>query len=161
MFSLTWFSLSGETLKIATMRGNGVTQLAEAAEINPTKKDDLYLLVSEAEISATPSKPKKEANSSAGSTMTQKAKPGTFVYTLDEQNGFFRFNPLPDQRFRAKRRVPSSESSYRAQVDLIILGNAGDTPKEQRPVTDEAYYALYKGIGSYCTIEFYIGLVTT
>lgn len=162
MFSLTWFSLSGETLKIATMRGNGVTQLAEAAEINPTKKDDLYLLVSEAEISATPSKPKKDANSSAGSTMTQKAKPGTFVYKLDEQNGFFRFNPLPDQTNSGPSGwVPSSGVVHvsRAQVDLIILGNAGDTPKEQRPITDEAYYALYKGIGSYCTIEFYIGLV--
>lgn len=162
MFSLTWFSLSGETLKIATMRGNGVTQLAEAAEINPTKKDDLYLLVSEAEISATPSKPKKDPNSSAGSTMTQKAKPGTFVYKLDEQNGFFRFNPLPDQTNSGPSGwVPSSGVVHvsRAQVDLIILGNAGDTPKEQRPVTDEAYYALYKGIGSYCTIEFYIGLV--
>ena len=162
MFSLTWFSLSGETLKIATMRGNGVTQLAEAAEINPTKKDDLYLLVSEAEISATPSKPKKDANSSAASTMTQKAKPGTFVYKLDEQNGFFRFNPLPDQTNSGPSGwVPSSGVVHvsRAQVDLIILGNAGDTPKEQRPITDEAYYALYKGIGSYCTIEFYIGLV--
>lgn len=162
MFSLTWFSLSGETLKIATMRGNGVTQLAEAAEINPTKKDDLYLLVSEAEISATPSKPKKDANSSASSAMTQKAKPGTFVYKLEEQNGFFRFNPLPDQTNSGPSGwVPSSGVVHvsRAQVDLIILGNAGDTPKEQRPITDEVYYALYKGLGSYCTIEFYIGLV--
>ena len=161
MFSLTWFSLSGETLKIASLRGSGVTQLEREAELDPTKKDAVFLLVSEAEISATPSKPKKDENSTTGS-MTQKAKPGTFVYRVDEQNGYFRFKPLPDQTNSGPGGwVPSSGVIHvsREQIDLIIIGNNTDSPKELRPITDEATYALYMGLGSYCKIEFYIGLV--
>tara|TARA_Y100001934_G_scaffold282174_1_gene394756 strand:+ start:777 stop:1976 length:1200 start_codon:yes stop_codon:yes gene_type:complete len=161
MFSLTYFSLNGETLKIASLRGQGVTQLERDAEIDPRKKDQIYLLVSEAEISATPSKPKKD-DSGTGTAMTQKAKPGTYVWKVDEQNGYFRFDPLPDQTNSGPSGwVPTSGvvQVSRAQVELIILGNQTDLAKELRPVTDEFYYALYKGLGSYCTIEFYIGLL--
>ena len=161
MFSLTYFSLSGETLKIASLRGGGVTQLERDAEIDPTKKDQIYLLVSEAEISATPSKPNKD-DSGTGTTMTQKAKPGTYVWKLGEQNGFFQFEPLPDQvNSGPSGWVPSSGVVHvsRAQVELIILGNQTDLARELRPITDEFWYAWYKGLGSYCTIEFYIGLL--
>ena len=42
---------------------------------------------------------------------------------------------------------------------MIILGNKSDVPKELRPVTEEGQYAFYKGLSTYCSIEFYIGLV--
>ena len=161
MFSLTYFSLNGETLKIASLRGEGVTQLERDAEIDPTKKDQIYLLVSEAEISATPSKPNKD-DSGTGTTMTQKAKPGTYVWKDGEQNGFFQFDPLPDQANSGPSGwVPSSGVVHvsRAQVELIILGNQTDLARELRPITDEFWYALYTGLASYCTIEFYIGLL--
>ena len=190
MFSLTWFSLSGETLKIATMRGDGVTAIEDVAEAQPEFKDNINLIVSEVEISNTASKPKKD-DSDTGTTMTQKAKPGTYGWREQEQNGFIKFLPLPDQTqafdvpggngngayFKKKKSgwvlelsgeemgkagwVPSSSvvNISPSQLELIILGNQTDLARELRPVTDEAYYALYKGLGSYCTIEFYIGLV--
>ncbi len=161
IFSLTWFSLSEETLTIASLRGNGVTQLERDAEIDPTKKDQIYLLVNEAEISSTPSKPQKDGNGS-GSTMTQKAKPGTYVWKVDQQNGYFRFKPLPDQiNTGPSGWIPTSGviRVTRSQVDMIILGNKSDVPKELRPVTDDVPYAWYKGLNTYCSIEFYIGLI--
>ncbi|MEE2675999.1 MAG: hypothetical protein VX876_03440 [Planctomycetota bacterium] len=161
IFSLTWFSLNGETLTIAPLRGNGVTQLERDAEIDPTKKDQIYLLVNEAEISNTPSKPQKD-DSGTGGAMTQKAKPGTYVWKVDEQNGYFRFNPLPDQTNSGPSGwVPTSGviRVTRAQVDLIILGNKSDVSKDLKPVTDDFMYAWYKGLSAYCSIEFYIGLV--
>ena len=161
IFSLTWFSLSGETLTIASLRGNGVTQLERDAEIDPTKKDQIYLLVNEAEISNTPSKPQKD-DSGTGSTMTQKAKPGTYVWKVDQQNGYFRFKPLPDQTNSGPSGwIPTSGvvRVTRPQVDLIILGNKSDVSKELKPVTDDFMYAWYKGLSTYCSIEFYIGLV--
>ncbi|MBA61288.1 MAG: hypothetical protein CMJ76_02880 [Planctomycetaceae bacterium] len=161
MCSLTYFSLSGETLKIASLRGQGVTQLERDAQFDPGKKDLLYLLVNEAEISNTPSPPQKD-DSGTGTTMTRKAKPGTFVFKLDEQNGFFRYDPVADQANSGPAGwVPSSGvvRVSRAQVELIILGNKPDVPQELRPITEEGWYALFKGLGSYCTIEFYIGLL--
>ena len=161
MFSLTWFSLNGETLKIAAVRGSGVTQFERDAQIDPTIKDDVYLIVNEAEISQSPSKPEKN-DSGNGTTMTQKAKPGTYVFKVDEQNGFFRFEAWKGQpNIPPPGWVPTSGviNITRAQADLIILGNKTDIPIHMRPVTDEVMFAWFKGLSAFCTIEFYIGLI--
>ena len=46
-----------------------------------------------------------------------------------------------------------------AQIDLLILNSDMNLSSAERPVTDNADFAFYTGLATYCTVQFWLGIV--
>jgi hypothetical protein len=158
VFSLTYFSLVGSTnkpasLEIATYQGNAFSSLSEDAP-----RDIYFLVVTEAIITNTPEKTKKSTNE--GMDFSQKILPGTYCTVNSTQNGFSLITPLQGQE-GAKGWIPSMavRSVLSDQIELLIL--ASDTNKSAPNVliTDNVDFAFYTGLGTYCAVQFWLGII--
>jgi hypothetical protein len=45
------------------------------------------------------------------------------------------------------------------QIDLLILNSDMNLSSAKRPITDNADFAFYTGLATYCTVQFWLGII--
>ncbi len=160
VFSLTYFSLiesntKPATIQIATYQGQEFSSLAEDAP-----RDIYFLVVTEAEITSGPQKA-QEADDEMGMDFSSKVAPGTYCKVHNTQNGFSQITPLSGQNATQSGWIPTMAvlPVTPVQIDLLILNSNLDLSSTERPVTDNADFAFYTGLATYCAVQFWLGLI--
>ncbi len=155
IFSLTYFSLEGDSIQLAIYQGKEFSELTEGAP-----RDKYSLVVSEVKISSGPQKSPKEENS-MGMDFSQKVAPGTYCIVTDKENNFSRIEPLDGQNSDKIGWIPTTAvvAVTTIEIDLLIKNGDMNLSSTERPVTDNAAYAFYKGLANGCTLEIWLGII--
>ncbi|MEC7564750.1 MAG: hypothetical protein VX738_03615 [Planctomycetota bacterium] len=155
LFSLTYFSLSGETIRIALYQGQAFSSLGEDANL-----DNYHLVVSETDLSSEPGK--SSANTDEmGMDFSIAIAPGTYCTVSDEQNGYSYIVPVSGQNNQESGWIPTMAVIPMKASQIKMLKNGGnfDAPANLRPISDNADYAFYSGLGTYTAIQFWLGVI--
>jgi len=160
VFSLTYFSLvdsatNPATIQIASYQGNEFSSLTE-----DDPRDKYFLVVTEAEITSKPQKAKKE-DSDVGMDFSQKMAPGTYCTINSTQNGYSFVVPLQGQNSAISGWIPTMAvlPVTSVQIDLLILNSDMNLSSTERPITDNADFAFYTGLATFCTVQFWLGII--
>jgi len=160
VFSLTYFSLIDSatkpaTIQIASYQGKEFSLLAEDAP-----RDNYFLVVTEAEITSGPQKAQK-SDDGMGMDFSSKMAPGTYCKVFKTENGFSQITPLSGQNSTQSGWIPTMAvlPVSTVQIDLLILNSDMNLSSAERPITDNAAFAFYTGLATYCTVQFWLGII--
>ena len=112
IFSLTYFSLEGDSIQIASYSGDEFSNLPEGAPL-----DKYFLVVSEAQLTSLP---KKEKNKN---DYAMPMASGTYCTVTSTQNGFTKVVSVPGQTLNQKGWIPTMAVIPVTTIQIKLLQN--------------------------------------
>jgi hypothetical protein len=152
IFSLTYFSLKGDTIQLALYQGTEFSKLDEGAPL-----DNYFLVLTEAEQSSEGEQNDNEMEMGAA----QKVGAGTYCRVIATKKDLSYIEPLNGQNTENSCWIPTMAVTPVTSIQIKLLTQVGDsnTPAAERPITTYAAYGFYKGLAAFCNLQIWLGII--